>query len=509
MFTNRVTARIQRFIDFFLMGDSMHGSDSSKKSNITHVVTTKKASNGRLVASGFKAFSKNTFRHIASLNNVSLGRGAAGHAAYFLLKVAALEMFRRFSKAKCPFAWGGLQALQVLCYPPFKWIQKWAPFKGLVKGMQILSRPLLVLSIATTFYDQSECGNETSDSISDSHVTNDSNACSEPNSEQSSVQPTLETRICDEAPESTASENWLLQLYKELGIQGISLPERINEDELRRFYAAANGDFSCLLSSIKKTIRWRETYSILSQQELEMWSNMVFWHGFDVKRRPCLFVRLGLACFSLPSYDRPRFAQAVVSQVENGVLHLVDAENPQITVVVDCEGLSPLKFPMQMMRSCSALLQDHFPNRLGCLLVIRLPPVVRVIAQTLIQVLKPVTRQKLKIEGQAYQKVLSEYLQTLPSYLGGKCTCTVCSIISISNMQQPHANKETNNMVPITDNSDDEGLLLPQTYQSDNDMNVNCDQVLRTGIISILMLWVFIAFIAGLYDAESRSFLPP
>ena len=75
-----------------------------------------------------------------------------------------------------------------------------------------------------------------------------------------------------------------------------------------------------------------------------------------------------------------------VSQVEYGALHLVDAENPQITVLVDCEGLSPLRIPMQMMRSCSSLLQDHFPNLLGCLLVIRLPSVVRVIAQTFIQV---------------------------------------------------------------------------------------------------------------------------
>lgn len=67
-------------------------------------------------------------------------------------------------------------------------------------------------------------------------------------------------------------------------------------------------------------------------------------------------------------------------------MELVDAENPQITVLVDCEGLTPFKVPMQMMRYCSSLLQDHFPNRLGCLFVIRLPPVVRLLAQTFIQV---------------------------------------------------------------------------------------------------------------------------
>lgn len=42
-----------------------------------------------------------------------------------------------------------------------------------------------------------------------------------------------------------------------------------------------------------------------------MWSNLVFWHGFDIEDRPCLIVRLGLACISMPSSDRPRFAQAI------------------------------------------------------------------------------------------------------------------------------------------------------------------------------------------------------
>lgn len=74
---------------------------------------------------------------------------------------------------------------------------------------------------------------------------------------------------------------------------------------------AANGDFASFLSSVKKTIAWRETYRILPVGELEIWSNLVFWHGFDVKNRPCLVVRLGLACMNLASPEKPRFAQAV------------------------------------------------------------------------------------------------------------------------------------------------------------------------------------------------------
>jgi hypothetical protein len=41
---------------------------------------------------------------------------------------------------------------------------------------------------------------------------------------------------------------------------------------------------------------------------------------------------------------------------------------------------------MQMMRSFITVVQENYPNRLGVLFVVRLPPVVRVIAQTFLQV---------------------------------------------------------------------------------------------------------------------------
>lgn len=119
------------------MGDSLNSSRLSRGSEATSVTTAKKVSKTSLVASCPKAPSLNTFSHIALGSHGIFSRGAVGHAALFLLKVAALETLRRFSKAKCPFAWRGLQTLQMLCYPPFKWIQRWAPFKGLVEGMQV------------------------------------------------------------------------------------------------------------------------------------------------------------------------------------------------------------------------------------------------------------------------------------------------------------------------------------------------------------------------------------
>nr|DAD25875.1 TPA_asm: hypothetical protein HUJ06_027343 [Nelumbo nucifera] len=472
------------------MGDPSHASHASKTLEVPTVVMHRKRQDRCLVASAPKSFSRKVFRHITSLDHGRLGF-TAGPAALFLLKVAALEIVRRVSRAKCPFAWFSLQTLQILCYPPFKWIERWPVFKGLVKGMQTLSRPLLFLSIATVFSDQSECSKETSEE------TTGSQQYLEPQSEES----TLDTRTNDESetPQSMPSESWLIQLHRELEKQGITLPER--------FYTAANGDFSCLLSSIKKTIRWRETYRILSAQELEVWSHLVFWHGCDAKLRPCLIIRLGLACSSLASHDRPRFAQAVVSQVEHGVLHLVNIEDPQITVLMDCEGLSPLRFPMQMMRSCLALMQNHYPNRLACFFVIRLPPVVRVIAQTFIQVLKPVTRKKLRIEGDTYQKVLSEFLQTLPAFLGGSCTCFKCVNLGSRDIWR-QTGRETDKRRLVVDSSNHEDLSSAvDAYPVDFDMNGNWDQVLRTAIVAILMLFIFSAFIGGLYDPDGLPML--
>ncbi|XP_048234111.1 SEC14-like protein 5 isoform X2 [Ricinus communis] len=486
------------------MGDPLCNSGSSGNSEVKTLAVRNKVYKRNLGASDPKSFPLNVYKHIASLSHSRNTGAAIGHIAIFLLKVAALETVRRVSRSKCPPLWRGLQAMQFLCYPPFKWIQKWAPLKGLVKGVQMFSRPLLFLSVATVFSEELECDTETSNNVSGSQAHSDS----ETDSDSNNVHSSPDSRTSDVILQDVPSENWLMQLHKELVNQGITLPERINEDELHRFFTAANGDFSCFLSSIKKTIRWRENYRILSEEELEMWSNMVFWHGYDIENRPCLVVRLGLACLNLPSHERPRFAQAVISQVEHGVLHLVDKDNPQITVLVDCDGISPLRLPMQMLRSCSSLLQNNFPNRLGHLLVIRLPPVVRVIAQTFFQVLKPVTQKKLRIEGNMYRRVICEYLQTIPSYLGGSCTCKICSSISsIHVTRQRHTVNEIRRAESteyLTDAEDIPSARL--TFEDDVSMNENWDQLLRTAVIGVLMVWAFIALIAVLHDPESRPF---
>ncbi|PKA63251.1 hypothetical protein AXF42_Ash017719 [Apostasia shenzhenica] len=385
----------------------------------------------------------------------------------FTIKIAALETVRRLSKAWCPILWRVVQSFQLLSYPPFKWLQRWGPLGIIIRGAQKISRPLLLLSIITAFTDHSVACKGTADGVDDSQPLSDT-LC---NSSSDSMNT-------DEPSKGVVPDNWLLKLFSELEKQGISLPERFNENELHRFYTAANGDLACLTSSLKKTIRWRESYNILSSEELEVWSHLVFWHGFDVILRPSLVIRLGLACSSLAPHDRPRFAQAVVSQIDHGILGLTEEKDSSITVLMDCEGLSPSIFPMSMMRSFCTLVQDHYPNRLGTLLILRLPPAVLVIAQTFIQVLKPVTQEKLRIMRDDDHRLLFEFLRTVPAVLGGDCRCSRCIMLSANG-----------NSDLIREISDDERTasetsdVFPLSERSAADLPYggNCDHLLSAG----------------------------
>lgn len=68
------------------------------------------------------------------------------------------------------------------------------------------------------------------------------------------------------------------------------------------------------------------------------------------------------------------------------MLHLLHSADPRLTVIMDCDGTPAIGFPVSMMKSCSLLVQEHYPTRLGKLFVINLPPVVKVIANAVIQV---------------------------------------------------------------------------------------------------------------------------
>ncbi|XP_020576457.1 phosphatidylinositol/phosphatidylcholine transfer protein SFH2-like [Phalaenopsis equestris] len=171
---------------------------------------------------------------------------------------------------------------------------------------------------------------------------------------------------------------------------------------------------------------------------------------------------------------------------------------------MDCDGLSPFRFPMNMMRSCSILVQDHYPNRLGTLFILRLPPVVQVLAQTFLQILRPTTREKVRILGNKNHKILSELLKTLPAFLGTDCDCSSCKHLSTNN---------PSNLICEIGEGESSGSMDYDDVDANDFISSelpflrSCDHVLRTAIIAILMMWILIAFFSAMHNTDTLSSL--
>ncbi|RZS26102.1 hypothetical protein BHM03_00059405, partial [Ensete ventricosum] len=117
-------------------------------------------------------------------------------------------------------------------------------------------------------------------------------------------------------------------------------------------------------------------------------------------------------------------------------------------------------------------------------------------------VLKPITRQKLRIEGESYQKVLSEFLQNVPAFLGGDCTCSNCENLVA---EWPSSGMAETRIRPCRDVSE-EDESAGDDYATHHELAFsgnNCDHVLRAAIVAFLMLCVLVAFLSGMYDPES------
>lgn len=115
------------------------------------------------------------------------------------------------------------------------------------------------------------------------------------------------------------------------------------------------------------------------------------------------------------------------------------------------------------------------------------------------QVLRPSTRKKLHVLGETYRKVLLEHLQSVPSFLGGHCSCTQCLVLAVGRTQSltDEADKREPNL-----NFTGE---LGDSYLTELPLRGSLDQILRTAIVGVLMLWIFIAFVASMYGPDGHS----
>lgn len=292
-------------------------------------------------------------------------------------------------------------------------------------------------------------------------------------------------------------------LKEELDKNNVALPEWFDDGEVQRFWSAAHGDTAKFVRSVRNTIGWRQRYQFLSEADLKVWKHLVFWHKSDAHGRPTLIIRLGLAYTALTPSERPLFAQAIVSQVEHRLRNKMPKDDPRLTVVMDCRGTSAFGFPLNLIKSCSVLVQEHYPTRLAALFVINLPPIVQVLANAVLQVIKPSTKEKVHMEGDRYMIKLASYLGGIfdvPVVLGGKCSCDYCEGVSTQKTEGNiplltlNAHNGVEEMRVRNMSLEEKALCIRQsTYES-------YSGTLRVVITGLFLLWLVVAMISGYGD---------
>lgn len=114
------------------------------------------------------------------------------------------------------------------------------------------------------------------------------------------------------------------------------------------------------------------------------------------------------------------------------------------------------------------------------------------------QVLRPATRRKLRIFGDDYQKFLSEHLQTLPSFLGGDCSCPKCSksVGKEKTVVGPSIVYEAENVSPHS------ASASVSAYCSDDFEFIKCDKVLKSIAIGLLLVLLYILLTIRFHNLE-------
>jgi hypothetical protein len=79
-----------------------------------------------------------------------------------------------------------------------------------------------------------------------------------------------------------------------------------------------------------------------------------------------------------------------------------------------------------LVKVASQIGSDYYPEIMGNMLVVNAPYLFSGVWSMVKGFLDERTRNKIKIVGGGYTKVLLEYIdeKTLPDFLGGKCTCS-------------------------------------------------------------------------------------
>lgn len=206
--------------------------------------------------------------------------------------------------------------------------------------------------------------------------------------------------------------------------------EGLTEFNVLRFLRAEKFDSDSAEQRLKAHAKWRADHfpdgfikEELIQSELAD-PKQVFLQGLDNKGRPAIFVIGGRRDKATRNYDVVRKFVCYCMDTSAYAMRGVDSEDPgKLVAIVDMRELTMAKLDATLRKLVFTMLQEHFPERLGCVYLYEPPMVIQGVWWVVSPFVDAVTKSKFRfVHGKRAHEEFRSIMdpKILPKQYGGE-----------------------------------------------------------------------------------------
>eukprot|EP01098_Paradermamoeba_levis_P011061 TRINITY_DN4698_c0_g1_i1.p1 TRINITY_DN4698_c0_g1~~TRINITY_DN4698_c0_g1_i1.p1 ORF type:complete len:348 (+),score=83.74 TRINITY_DN4698_c0_g1_i1:92-1045(+) len=198
---------------------------------------------------------------------------------------------------------------------------------------------------------------------------------------------------------------------------------------LLRYLRAREWNLERAEKMLRDSLKWRSDFQVerttVKQMESQISHGHMYSNGFDLMGRPIVFLRVHT---QEDPHTREQKLKFMVYSLERAIEKMDKSKGVEKMVwVVDCAGYNykyngEVKFGLELL----SILQNHFPERLGCVMVFDAPFVFKTFWNVVSPFVDPNTKKKFFFVNRSNKKemrqLLSEYfdLKGFEKHFGGE-----------------------------------------------------------------------------------------
>lgn len=218
--------------------------------------------------------------------------------------------------------------------------------------------------------------------------------------------------------EDATKLNKLAEGVANLACKDEDLAQFCSEATLKRYLAARRGNVAAAVKMLRKTLEWRQSYrpQDITFQEVKALAStgrLEVLEQRDLAGRPVLCYRLSRK--NVGGLDPEQHLRFMLFNLEAASKKADDNGAGKMTWLMDMDNFDQSQsVPIMTTKKITSILQNHYPERLGIILIMRANSMFQALYYVVKGFLDPVTRAKLHFlndsDDAAMQAKLLQYV---------------------------------------------------------------------------------------------------